>query len=245
MSEYRYKYLKYKTKYKNLCQIGGMAHYILLDGTSSSGKTSICDFYEEKEYVRISIDDFLDKKFNKIFSELPNEYTNIMKIIAKDMVDEAEKHDKVIFDVVDQNIIEQAKTVNGKNIYVIVVYASLEDLIRNIDSRRKKMDPRGIFVFDQFVERYTKTDEKTDMIVNRKKFIKKLEETMKYEFNNEEDLEKYAINLFKRMDIDDDDDYYVELRENYYADYIINTSGKSKREIYEELKNKTESYDDD
>ena len=51
MPNYKYLYKKYKTKYimtKNLIQKGGSKNIILLVGTSSSGKTTISKFYENK-----------------------------------------------------------------------------------------------------------------------------------------------------------------------------------------------------
>ena len=37
------------------------------------------------------------------------------------------------------------------------------------------------------------------------------------------------------MDIDDDNDHYITIRNNYEHDYILKTSGKSPEDIYQVL----------
>lgn len=264
MIDYYSKYLKYKNKYINLQKkyvidedninmIGGAVSYILLDGTSSSGKTSICDYYKEKGYVHIAFDNFWKENSKQIRSTLPNEYAEpelVYKMNTTIMVSEAKKYDKAIFDDVSQLVLDVTKNINDKKIYVIIVYTPLEDLVRNIDERRKKMDPRGLFALNQFIEKYEKTSDKDkewvskNMIVNKKKFIEKLKEYLKYEFENESALINFAEDLFKKMEIDDDDDHFVKLRDKFYYDHIINTSGKSKLKVSEELGNLTDSITD-
>ena len=53
--DYLNKYLKYKTKYleiKNNDMIGGNKKnkFILVDGTSSSGKSTICKYFSKKDF---------------------------------------------------------------------------------------------------------------------------------------------------------------------------------------------------
>ena len=140
-----------------------------------------------------------------------NEYIEermyIWRKIAQIMIRDASKHKKVVFDVIDQQILKELNhklSINGRRLHVINIYASLEDLVRNVDKRRKEQDPRGTFVFDQFVTRYVKSDTSTDtenitadcMTVNRANFTNKLKETMKYEFKNEEKIRKLCNRYF-------------------------------------------------
>ena len=246
---YKNKYLKNKIKYfqhKKLVQTGGTANVILLDGTSSSGKTTISKFYEEHGYKHIAFDDYNYKGRIEMLRELPNEYITKQKLrelgeskIRELMYEESKKYPKVIFDDIDQKIL-----IFDKNIYTIIVYASLRDLARNIISR-KLTEPRSIFVFDQYVKKFIKSDSEKDSIdiINKKDFIEDLK-LMKYEFESESDLLNFATKIFSSMDINDDADHYIKLRDTLKYNYIINTRGKEPTKIYAELKTKTDEYSD-
>jgi len=247
-TKFEYKYKKYKQKYIQLGnkQYGGVANMILLDGTSSSGKTSISKFYETIGYTHIPVDNFTKQARNIVQSELllENEY-----ITGKDkwdkinnkyrelMADEAQKHKKVIFDDIDQTILN---FIDRSKLYIIVVYTTLSDLIRNIKAR-ELTDPRGTKGIVQYARKYIKTDNKDNSLdsVNRQEFIMMLKE-MKYEFESEQNLIEFANKIFKDMDIEDDDDHYIMLRDTFKYDYIIKTTNKTKEEIFEELKKLTD-----
>lgn len=61
------KYIKYKQKYLNLkrnnIQSGGKfnKNYILIDGTSSSGKTSLCKYFKKLDYKCIICDNYVNE----------------------------------------------------------------------------------------------------------------------------------------------------------------------------------------
>jgi hypothetical protein len=57
----------------------------------------------------------------------------------------------------------------------------------------------------------------------------------KYEFKNEEELIKFSNDIFKQMNINDDDDHYVKVRDGIKYDYLLVTTNKSKEEIFTEL----------
>lgn len=245
---YYAKYNKYKQKYLNLSihlmQIGGSHNIILLDGTSSAGKTTIGKLYEKHGYKHITGDDYHLKSFIAVNEKLPNEYISwekrhelVKHELRRLMYDESKKYPKVILDDINQTIL---KFFNRKDIYVIVVYASLNDLINNI-IRRKLDEPRGLFVFTQYAKRYTVTDSKTDSLdmVNRQDFIDNLKK-LKSEFESEAELIKFATKIFADMGISDDDDHYITLKPNYQFDYIVKIHGKKPSDIYEELKEKTD-----
>lgn len=48
-------------------------------------------------------------------------------------------------------------------------------------------------------------------------------------------LISFANDMFKKMNIDDDLEYWIKLRDEYKCDYLLNTNEKSKGDIYEEL----------
>ena len=70
------KYIKYKKKYlrTKFMQLGGAANIILLDGTSSSGKTTISELYKQQGYEHIQADDYLQKGRISVLKTLPNDY---------------------------------------------------------------------------------------------------------------------------------------------------------------------------
>ena len=72
---YEDKYIKYKQKYLNLTrnniQSGGKFNkkYILIDGTSSSGKTSLCKYFKKLDYKCIICDNYVNE-----MTEIKNEW---------------------------------------------------------------------------------------------------------------------------------------------------------------------------
>jgi len=81
--------------------------------------------------------------------------------------DALESGQNFLLDHVEQKeIINYFKEKNIKNkLFIIIVYTNLIDMARNLESRRKEGDMRGIFAFNQFAKRYVKTSESdTDKI---------------------------------------------------------------------------------
>ena len=242
----RYTMIRNKVNQKG----GDTKNIILLDGTSSSGKTTIAKYFEEIGYKHISNDEYGKHPFLQVMGSLPNQFISVTdknKLIHDAVYDfmftESKKYDKVIFDDISQDITDYF---NRDKIFVIIVYASLDDLIRNIISRRS-ISYRGLTVFNQFTKRYIKTDneEKSIDMINRKDFIKSLQK-MKYEFESGEKLIEFANMIFNKMEINDDNDHYIKLRDNrqddflgtthnYQYDYILKTSDKTPEMIYKEL----------
>ena len=46
---------------------------------------------------------------------------------------------------------------------------------------------------------------------------------------------EYSNYIFTKMNIDDDDDHYIRLRDEYKYDYLMITTNKSKDDIFKEL----------
>ena len=222
-------------------RFGSSGKIILFDGTSSSGKTTISNYLKKDGYHHISFDDFAREGFIKFMTEIPNEYTSRAKreelrklTQRKVMYEESLKHEKVVFDDISQIILN---FIPKEEIYIIVVYASPTALIRNILSRRAT-DPRGpSILMDQFAKRYVKTNDpgKSIDIINRNKLIEDLR-SIKFEFESDEELIKYAHDVFSKMNIFDGDDHPITLREEYYYDYILNSSNNNLDLLFEELK---------
>lgn len=200
------------------------------------------NLFEKEGYVRISNDDFGRKGEIALMKVLPNEYITKEETdkmgnyyVRKVMYDYSNKYEKAVFDDIEQYIIQF-----DPNIYVVVLYVSLEDLARNIIAR-KLISPRHLNVFRQYANKFVASNKSTHLgKINRTKFYETLKQ-MKYEFASENELIKFADKIFADMDIHDNEDHYVKLRENHQYDLIVNTHGKSPEEIYNEIKNATKN----
>lgn len=257
------KYLEHKTKYlelktnniidvdegKNLNMHGGGKNnkFILVDGTSSAGKSTICKYFSKKNFLCFRIDIYFNDKrinFNNLFKKIKNNYGEMDKIYdyepVKYMVNDAIKTNKnILFDHVSQKeIINYMHAKKYDNLYIIIVFTNLNDMARNLETRRKNGDTRGVFAFKHFSERYIKcedNDKKKIEIINRKDFCEILLNHFKYEFKNEAELIKFSNDIFSNMNIMDDKDHYIKLRNEYKYDYLLVTTNKTKNEIFNEL----------
>jgi len=72
-------------------------------------------------------------------------------------------------------------------------------------------------------------------VINRKDFYKILLKYFKYEFKNEEELIKFSNDIFSNMNIIDDNDHFIKLRNEYKYDYLLITTNKTKNDIFNEL----------
>ena len=157
------------------------------------------------------------------------------------MEDAFETKKNLVLDHIHQKeIIDYMKSKNLENdLFIIVVYTNLENLAKNIESRRKEGDFRSAqFVYRQFSERYIKIDEndanKIDKI-NRKTFRQILFDNFKYIFENKHKLLEFSNWIFEKMNIKDDEDHYIRLRNEYKCDYLLITTDKTKEEMYDEI----------
>jgi adenylate kinase family enzyme len=224
--------------------------FILLDGTSSSGKSTICNFFKSKNFSCFQIDKYMDycnkkikNKWLKTVKNSKNKYNDISfySICKKTLMEDCLKiKSNVLIDDIEQfgyiKILKEKKLIH--NLYIINVFANLETLARNLESRRKECDPRGIYAFSQFADRYIKTNEdnpKKIEKINRNTFKNLLLKNFKYEFQNKKQLIDFSNEIFKIMEIEDDKDHYIKVRDNIRYNYLLNTTNKSKTEIFKEL----------
>jgi len=214
---------------------------IILDGTSSSGKTSISNEFPKK-YKHISMDDILHLKPFDVFKNVKNKYHSekkidnvFMKHIFNKMKLQAKNQDNFTIDIVHYmsgkpDVYEYLPKETKK----ILVYSNFAQLVSNMN-KRKNYDPRGKFVFEQFPKYYVKTNNANKMIdtVNLDAFIKNLEQ-IKYEFENKKQLISFAKEIFKNMDIHDNKNHFIKPRYNDY-DLILNTNNKTPKELRYEI----------
>jgi adenylate kinase family enzyme len=229
--------------------------FILLDGTSCAGKSTICNFFNKKKFSCFQIDYYdycnnkrVKNKWLNTLKNLKNEYYNSIDfytMIGKMIFEDSLKiKSNVLFDDVEQfsyiKMFKEKKLIN--NLYIINVFSNFETLTRNIELRRKnKNNPPEIVPFSQFSNRYIKTDEdnpKKIEKINRNNFKNLLLKNFKYEFQNKKQLIDFSNEIFKKMEIDDNDDHYIKVRDNIRYDYLLNTTNKSKSQIFKELQDK-------
>jgi len=237
---YKAKYNKYKSKYLQLknklmsFQIASDKKHILLDGTSSSGKSTISKFFVDDGYFYISFDNYAEAGHIEFLKTVGNNYDDgKLNYTRKLMFEEAQKHKLVIYDDINQKINSFYK--KRSDLFIIIVYASLSQLVDNMHSRRFASH-RGLFVFDQYSSRYIVTDA-NDFIdkISKPTFINKLKEKIKYEFDSEEDLIKFANKIFQQIGINDDKEHGIKLKESFECDYLVKTDGREPKDIFIEL----------
>lgn len=233
--------------------------YIITDGTSSSGKTTLCKYYQSHRYTCLSFDDYWEKsekEMDEILKHIQNDYINEHNphrclltndcLTRKLMVDDAIKSNNVMFDDISQKELlkELSKRKLLNKTFVILLYTNLKNLVRNMETRRKDGNARGVFVFEQFADKYVNAHNDTPIdVVNRKDFKNLLKDNMKYAFTDEENLVRFADHIFKKMDIADDDDHPIKVRDGIRVDYLLNTTGKRKEDVYAELDKLMEHLD--
>jgi hypothetical protein len=220
--------------------------FILVTGNSSSGKSLIVNNLCNHNFLCFALDSYMSvESFDKLFKNIKNNYGESTKYFTiepiKKMVDQAIASNKnVIFDTVEQKKIIDYLTIKKKinQLYIINVFTNLNDIGRNLESRRKEGDRRGMKAFLQYSNRYIKCNDNNNKrieTVNRNNFKKMLIKYFKYEFNSKIELVNFSITIFKNMNITDDNDHYIKLRNEYKYDYLLITTGKSKEQIFQEL----------
>jgi adenylate kinase family enzyme len=230
--------------------------FYIIDGTSSAGKSTICNYFSNYDYKCVKLDDIVDfnademrKINNDIMKNLKNiygeRYKKTVNLYEKMMIDKAMGSKKALLDHISQvELLEEFKKRKlSKYVKIILVYTNLTNLARNIESRRKEGEPRGVGVYYQFADKYIKANiekDKDNIIdyVNKPDFIKLLLKYFKYEFSNKKFLINFADNVFNYMGIKDDKSHPIKLRDEFKYDYLINTTDKTKEQIFNEIKEK-------
>lgn len=219
---------------------------IILTGTSSSGKTSIVKLLPNN-VKKLSMDKYNDKIYcdnslkpphglykNKYYT--PGEKWNISNSHRREYFkSEIKKSKNFIIDTVEDAIFLK-NYLKMNDVKSVLLYTDLEKLIKNIE-RRRNYEPRGLFVFQQFTEFYTFTNNEDEAIdcVCLKDFIENLK-NIKYLFSNEKELITIAKIIFKKLNIK-----YLKMDKKYHIkpqikyDIILNSKNKTSKKLVKEL----------
>lgn len=227
---------------------GGHQHTkIFVNGISSSGKSFVCHILSKHGYHHIDADTFSHVKH--MFQNIdPNQYfgdkllqKKAEQLLGKEMFIESHKYPLVVFDDIIQYPIKEF--IPRDQLFIIIVYANLETLTRNIERRRKTGNFRSLNVFNQYVKMYEVTSNPSIDIINRISFISILQKYLKYFFIDKQELIAFAHKIFSDLGINDDIDHYVKIRQFYNNnpnhpiewDYIVDINNKSSSDIEQEL----------
>lgn len=210
-------------------------------GTSSTGKTSITDLFPSK-YHRLHIDEFYDKNISichkKTIRAVRNKFLGLDALEQKKneafdkMLIETIKRHKYI--VVDDLVLTGLTAVPKSRRLVFLIYAPLEDMVRNIISRRES-DFRALRPFEQLSYFYISTEDSSKAVdtISRAKVFKALQK-IKWLFQSEGHMKCFGATFLKDMGIVDDEEHFIRPKHNVY-DAVINTHGKTPKDIYREL----------
>lgn len=208
---------------------------IILEGTSSSGKSSIVKLFPNN-YTKIAMDD-LEYNREEMFKKLKNRYYKteetdkiFVDIMDKRLSSKVKNKKKFIIDTVNMNGYPTIQKYLPKDTLKVLLYTNLKDLVRNID-KRKTYDSRGLYVFNQFTNYFEKTD-KIEYAIDKIKlpdFIKNLK-NIKYFFESEKDLKEYAKSTFEKMNIKDNKVHYIKPRYDGF-DIILRSTDKTSKEL--------------
>jgi len=231
---------------------------VILSGTSSAGKTSIMKEFP-KDYNRVSMDDIYEKYGSELWicqaKPLKNRYYSsiekfnfYMDCFYSRLNKEIKSTKDNVIDIVDDFINHHPAsnlyfTKYKRDFKSVLVYTSLENLVRNI-IKRKSSEPRGKFVFNQFVDYYQvvniKEEKKSEInpkniyldYVNYNNFVKSLRK-IKYEFESENELLNFANSIFNKLGIKriiKNKNYPIIPRSNIY-DVVLITTNKTPEEL--------------
>lgn len=206
---------------------------IILEGTSSSGKSSIVKLFPKK-YKKVALDD-LEYNKEELYKIVKNKYYKneemdkmFYNIISNRLSSRVKGSSDFIIDQVDPKNLSKLINKLPNTTVRILLYTNLNDLVDNID-KRKIYDARGLFVFKQFTQYYVKTDDNGIDIININDFIEYLKK-IKFFFENEKELVKFAKDIFKDLGITDKKNHNIKPRISTY-NYLLNSKGKTPTEL--------------
>ena len=113
--------------------------YILVDGTSSSGKSTICTYFSKINFLCFQMDNYINDKrvqfnINNSFKKIKNKYGETYKIYENSnydaliyMVNDAVKTNKnILFDDISQKEIINYMNKIKYDLYIIIIFTNLK-----------------------------------------------------------------------------------------------------------------------
>jgi shikimate kinase len=214
-----------------------MTMIVFIEGTSSSGKTSIMKKFSSK-YAKVSADDFRKQGHARMMKSLKNKYYSVDEI---EQFLKTNRFALMAIAVKSKKYAVVEATGSGalkhlpKKTTTVLLYTPIEELAKHMNSRKSIGEYRGNMVFRQFSEKYIKTEDSSESIdeVSIVEFIKILK-TIKWAFTSEKNLLEFAKKTFTSMGINNDKKHYITHRKKNY-DIVLMSDGKSTQVLYNKL----------
>ena len=212
---------------------------VVLCGTSSAGKTSVMQSFPQN-YKKVSFDDIIDDDNTdaKINSKLKNKFYSVKektkhreKILNSILAKKTMGTHSVI-DIVGGMVATQMRSFLPKSTKYILVYTGMEQLAKNLKTRKSK-DPRYIkHVMQDYAKIYTKASpEQTEVdTISYAKVVRCLNK-FKSEFTSNADLEAFAVGILKKMNIHDKKSHRITPINRSEYDLIMITKGMTVEKI--------------
>jgi adenylate kinase family enzyme len=184
-----------------------MTSHILIIGTPSSGKSTLCKEFQKHGYTHISIDHFIDKcpptlDIDKYYDD--DEY--FLQFYSYPMFNSAQTstNTNIIFDDITPHLIDIYNK-KDKDLFSVVLYTSLPTLIEHFYTRRTT-EYRTWSQFSHFTTLYKMTESETDYIdiIYKDQLRDLLKQKLKFLFYSEEDLYKKVDEFFSDLGCSED-----------------------------------------
>ena len=138
---------------------------VLLNGTSSAGKSSIVKELQEisgNEFFVISLDSFMDAHEEDYSDELFYKYIHDARLT----------HNKILVDTVEYEwAVEKNDAILGENLVKVLVYCPLDDIAKRVEKRNQSQDEnehRSVRqAFEQFLGLYKKQSKSDELVIDK------------------------------------------------------------------------------
>jgi len=221
--------------------LAGVGNIILLNGTSSAGKSSLSDVMVAESRARyevVSFDDFYHAyqakhQLSRLNSEQHQEFLLGLYHHARA---QSELGRNVIIDTVefDRAYDRYCGILNCSNVVKAVVYCPLQDILKRVERRNNSGDPSNrravLLCFQQFVEMYKLQSSPGELVVDKTRtgvLRAALEEAGK-KANNPRNYESLHQQYIRAFGIDREREITIVPRGEY--DLVLNTRAKTKKE---------------
>ena len=214
---------------------------ILLNGTSSAGKSSLAEVMVQESKTGFEVVSFDD--FNRSYREErgitrfnPQQYRDFLIALYQHGRNRSDAGSNVIIDTVEFDLAYEryCEILNCSNVVKAIVYCPLEHLLKRIDRRNSAYQFSGrrpvLLAFQQFVQMYRPQTSPEELVVERtsttrmrmalKEAGERAESPRQFDA-----LYREYVRVFK---IDKDQEITIVPRQRY--DLVINTKANSKKE---------------
>ena len=207
----------------------------LFFGPSSSGKSSLADIFP-KSFTIVHYDDIYYETEKVCTSKLKNKFYSkkekleMMNKCAREQIAKKVKG-KSSF-IIDTVSFQSLRNEFSPSVQSILIYSNLDQMVNNYKTRRD----RSLYIYDGYSGLYRKklyNNEMTLDVVKLSDFITSLQK-IKYEFENQKELIKFAKDIFAKMGITDNKPHAITPRSSEY-NLIIRTKGKTRPQLRDKI----------